>query len=404
MSVQARAWAQRCHVGNPAAKSVLCYLADRASDDGTGAWPKVRTICEVTEFKERTVQNALKLLEEQGFIRPGDQRHAALLPHGRTRPKQYRARVWDLCMERDPGVSAYLKRTHKDETAEPPAGVDQTRRTNACTFPVDGTQQASRGAADAPLVVTGADGRGQGRISCASRGAADAPLYKPSGINRQINPLVPMGHSPTGDRAPDDGAKELLKGFCDLLAELGLPVPGDVSRPSRRELSAAESLARQHGSTEALALARWALTTSDGFWRPTIRSCRQLAKHWPTLALQRARDAPDTQSSAAAPEDDDRPTLVSGDWVLREPVYGYRRLGLEAARAHLNGEMPAEECPYCRLDERNREHHPGPDVVLERRRRQAAEEAQKNEKLKQAQKKFRAHRRVAGPEIAKKGA
>lgn len=52
--------------GSGPAKAVLAYLADRASDDGTGAYPKVRTICEATEFSERTVRSALKLLEERG--------------------------------------------------------------------------------------------------------------------------------------------------------------------------------------------------------------------------------------------------------------------------------------------------------------------------------------------------
>ena len=77
MSNIALSWAFRCHVGNASAKAVLVYLADRASDDGTAAFPKIETIVNVTELSERTVRSSLKLLQERGFIRRGDQRYAA---------------------------------------------------------------------------------------------------------------------------------------------------------------------------------------------------------------------------------------------------------------------------------------------------------------------------------------
>ncbi|KFF30567.1 Helix-turn-helix domain protein [Bifidobacterium bombi DSM 19703] len=47
MSTQCTSWAYRCRVGNATAKAVLLYLADRAPDDGTGAWPSVSTICKL---------------------------------------------------------------------------------------------------------------------------------------------------------------------------------------------------------------------------------------------------------------------------------------------------------------------------------------------------------------------
>ena len=43
MSNIALSWAFRCHVGNASAKAVLVYLADRADDDGTAAYPKIAT-------------------------------------------------------------------------------------------------------------------------------------------------------------------------------------------------------------------------------------------------------------------------------------------------------------------------------------------------------------------------
>ena len=85
MSNIALSWAFRCHVGNASAKAVLVYLADRADDDGTAAYPKIATIVNVTELSERTVRAALKTLQERGFIRRGDQRYARLGKGGRTR-------------------------------------------------------------------------------------------------------------------------------------------------------------------------------------------------------------------------------------------------------------------------------------------------------------------------------
>lgn len=78
MSNIALSWAFKCHVGNASAKAVLVYLADRADDDGTAAYPKIATIVAVTELSERTVRTALKTLQERGFIRRGDQRYARL--------------------------------------------------------------------------------------------------------------------------------------------------------------------------------------------------------------------------------------------------------------------------------------------------------------------------------------
>ena len=95
MSNIALSWAFKCHVGNASAKAVLVYLADRADDDGSAAYPKIETIVNVTELSERTVRSSLKLLQERGFIRRGDQRYARLGKGGRNRLPQYCQVVWD---------------------------------------------------------------------------------------------------------------------------------------------------------------------------------------------------------------------------------------------------------------------------------------------------------------------
>ena len=115
MSNIALSWAFRCHVGNASAKAVLVYLADRADDDGTAAYPKIKTIVNVTELSERTVRNALKTLQERGFIRRGDQRYARLGKGGRNRLPQYCQIVWDLAVETDPATLEWIRETHTAE-------------------------------------------------------------------------------------------------------------------------------------------------------------------------------------------------------------------------------------------------------------------------------------------------
>ena len=131
MSNIALSWAFKCHVGNASAKAVLVYLADRADDDGTAAYPKIATIVNVTELSERTVRTALKTLQERGFIRRGDQRYARLGKGGRNRLPQYCQIVWDLAVETDPSTLKWIGETHTAErdpatmgkTVDPEAGT-----------------------------------------------------------------------------------------------------------------------------------------------------------------------------------------------------------------------------------------------------------------------------------------
>jgi hypothetical protein len=52
-----------------AAWQVLLYLADRASADGTGAWPSVQRIVDSTNLTHRAVRRALAALERDEYIR-----------------------------------------------------------------------------------------------------------------------------------------------------------------------------------------------------------------------------------------------------------------------------------------------------------------------------------------------
>ena len=81
----ALSWAFKCHVGNASAKAVLVYLADRADDDGTAAYPKIATIVD----SHRTVRtNRAHRVEDS----PGARVHPPRRPtvraprQGRTEP------------------------------------------------------------------------------------------------------------------------------------------------------------------------------------------------------------------------------------------------------------------------------------------------------------------------------
>lgn len=69
MSNEVFALVKRRVVGSPTMKSVLLYMADSASDDGTGIWCSKATIAADLEFKsKRTVQTAIQDLSAQGLV------------------------------------------------------------------------------------------------------------------------------------------------------------------------------------------------------------------------------------------------------------------------------------------------------------------------------------------------
>lgn len=91
MSLTAMVWALKtAQVSDPHAKLVLIALADHAGDDGTNAWPSQKTMAEYAGASDRTVRRKLEELEEDGWIRRGDQTIVAHL-RGDRRPV-----VWDL--------------------------------------------------------------------------------------------------------------------------------------------------------------------------------------------------------------------------------------------------------------------------------------------------------------------
>ena len=316
MSNIALSWAFKCHVGNASAKAVLVYLADRADDDGTAAYPKIATIVNVTELSERTVRTALKTLQERGFIRRGDQRYARLGKGGRNRLPQYCQIVWDLAVESDPSTLEWIKETHTAEhdpktmgnTVDPAASTimengesKDVLPENAGTKPIPSTANLAgleKGPEPALQIP-----QGQHCESCTPSTANAAPpalqisqscIYKDKTL--QVNPpskpsfpSAPTGHLPaSGETTPDedDGdwqsepwtdaaaeaeppESESVKACSDaemvcrtmadgLRAMPPMPVPDPLARPGKRELAAAQRLIARHGMPLVLAVAEWA--------------------------------------------------------------------------------------------------------------------------------------------------
>ena len=235
MSNIALSWAFKCHVGNASAKSVLVYLADRADDDGTAAYPKIATIVNVTELSERTVRGALKTLQERGFIRRGDQRYARIGKGGRNRLPQYCQVVWDLAVESDPSTLTWVRETHAaerdpatmGESVDPAASTvtenDESRNVlleNVGTKPFSSTANPA-GLENEPELALQIP-QGQLCKSRTSGSANPAPpalqisqgcIYKDKTL--QVNPpsepsfpSAPTGHLPASGATSDEGMNE----------------------------------------------------------------------------------------------------------------------------------------------------------------------------------------------------
>lgn len=335
-------WAFRCHVGNASAKAVLVYLADRASDDGTAAFPKIETIVNVTELSERTVRSSLKLLQERGFIRRGDQRYARLGKGGRNRLPQYCQVVWDLAVESDPATLTWIKETHAaeqdistmSETVAPEAGIVPENDESKDVLPENvGTEPISSSANLAGLEnePEPALQMPQGQL-CKSRTSGSANLaptalqisqgciYKDKTL--QVNPpckplpSLPSGELPASGKRPaeKDGKNETTGRDSEAVSVMGhlASVRSRLSlttaKPTKRDLSQigrlvdriAEAHAGDHAAALALILAVIDWLPANPYWLRRVDSARRLAGNWDAIAndwtisqleRQRERDA-----------------------------------------------------------------------------------------------------------------
>lgn len=325
MSNIALSWAFKCHVGNASAKAVLIYLADRADDDGTAAYPKIATIVNVTELSERTVRTALKTLQERGFIRRGDQRYARLGKGGRNRLPQYCQIVWDLAVESDPSTLEWIRETHTTErdpmtmsgTVDPAASIvtengesKDIPPENVGPKPFSGTANPAGLETEPKPALQIPQGR-----HCKSRTSGSA---NPAGPALQIsqgciykdktlhvnppckpNPSLPTGELPASGKRPaekdgndmagtDSEAATVMEHLTSVRSRLTLT----TAEPTRRDRAKIGNLVGRiakahdddHAAAVALILAAIDWLPSNTYWLGRIDSARRLADNWDGIA------------------------------------------------------------------------------------------------------------------------
>lgn len=76
MSLRHMIKAFECKIGSHVQKLVLIKLADNANDDGK-CWPSLQRIANECEISKRTAINAIKSLEDKGFLRVHRERTSA---------------------------------------------------------------------------------------------------------------------------------------------------------------------------------------------------------------------------------------------------------------------------------------------------------------------------------------
>ena len=319
MSNIALSWAFKCHVGNASAKAVLVYLADRADDDGTAAYPKIATIVNITELSERTVRTALKTLQERGFIRRGDQRYARLGKGGRNRLPQYCQIVWDLAVESDPSTLEWIKETHTAEhdpktmgnTVDPAASTimengeskDVTPE-NAGTKPISSTANLA-GLENDPEPALQISYLQHCESCTPSTANAAGLLYKNKTL--QVNPpskpsfpSAPTGHLPasgataaekTETEQSDEDDTEIAEAAGRVLASLGeqrsmlgLTTPSPTKADRKAIIGLCRRLVDQGAQWPTLVMVSAIGFAMNGDWWPKrIRTGRALARHWDEL-------------------------------------------------------------------------------------------------------------------------
>lgn len=319
MSNIALSWAFKCHVGNASAKAVLVYLADRADDDGTAAYPKIATIVNITELSERTVRTALKTLQERGFIRRGDQRYARLGKGGRNRLPQYCQIVWDLAVESDPSTLEWIKETHTAEhdpktmgnTVDPAASTIMENGESKDVTPENAGTKSFSSTANLAGLEKGPEPalqipQGQHCESCTpSTANAAGLLYKNKTL--QVNPpskpsfpSAPTGHLPasgataaekTETEQSDEDDTEIAEAAGRVLASLGeqrsmlgLTTPSPTKADRKAIIGLYRRLVDQGAQWPTLVMVDAIGFAMNGDWWPKrIRTGRALARHWDEL-------------------------------------------------------------------------------------------------------------------------
>lgn len=253
MSLEAMVWAlTKAPVADPVARLVLVGLANHAGPDGAGAWPKQATLAEYVGVSTRTVRTKLRLLEDVGVIRPGDQRTVAHISADR------RPTVWDLQM-----------------TAEKRAEDVSGRATGGNLRP-DGRKSTTPRAEDDD--TTG----GNTLPTEPSLNQSSEPVMEPGGETA----AAPL----SGEVVEVEPARDDVTAVCQIVSEHVYAVTGERVLWGKRWETQARLMLDRDGRTvdEVRALMAW--VTASSFWSPNILSVPKLREKWPTLVGQARRD------------------------------------------------------------------------------------------------------------------
>jgi hypothetical protein len=307
MSVQAVTWAlQTAPCGNQYfARLLLVTLADYAHPDGTAAFPSVPSLVAQLDCSESGVRKTLKILEEQGLIRRGDQNLVSNYRAG------HRPVVWDLCLEVTENPVLEKQRKEHEEKLE-----SKKKNPRPVKFTGHDESLESRGSDVRPVNSTGHDSGacdldGEDLRPVPASGldlypSTPKPITKPNNINPTPSPSsrdLPQGE--TLSENSDFSASGIALRLSASADRVGI----QMKAPSRRELESLELLMARFGADSVTEVLDWALT--DSWWFPTIKAgVGRICRNFETLLLQ--FNASKTKNRTPAKK---KPFVVTEAWI-----------------------------------------------------------------------------------------
>lgn len=234
-------WVFRYSESTLATRLVALGLADYAHDDGTNAWPSIRTLARKARVSERACQYALRKLEQE----LGEIEATGVTDAGTT--------IWRICMEKRP-----------------------------------------------QLALGGADFAGVQDLQGRRSDAEGVQISTPGGAGSAPKPSVEPSVEPSVTPRPSDSARPEVLRLCNQLADA---VAADgTRRPTvgQRWLDACrllldkdleptgEDMKMREKRVEFVI--RWIHGTPGNFWASNVLSMPKLREKWPQLTKEIRRE------------------------------------------------------------------------------------------------------------------
>lgn len=215
MSLKAMIWVmESAPVVSHTELAVLYALADRASDDGSAAFPSQAWIAERARCSERTVKRQLKNLADRGVIRPGEDRHVSYI-RGDRRPL-----VWDLDLSLTRAATTGQNDTPSAKCTDPTRGQPVT--------PSD----TPRGDSMSPREGPRGDTAGNTRCHAGSNGVTQRVERGDTAVSPEPSLTV---HEPSFNRGGGQGGEESLRSVTPATeSDLPSDIPAEwIAEPRR---------------------------------------------------------------------------------------------------------------------------------------------------------------------------